>query len=373
MKKKNIAYIISQVSHSNMFEWTAGLLDRKKYNLTFILLHEKKSHFENFLRKQGFTVYRLDYGSKYDMPGVMIRTWQILKKEKVDIVHTHLFEAGLAGMTAAKFAGIHKRIHTRHDATIHHRYHPQAVKYDRVINGLATHIVAITRNVKHILAGMEGVPANKITVIHHGFKMDAFENVERERVEALRQQYFPGGKPFPVIGVVSRFIEWKGVHYIIPAFAEIRKKHPEAHLVLANAQGPFTGEIEKLLEKLPPGSYTRIIYEQDIIALYRLFDIFVHVPVDEQCEAFGQVYIEAMAAGIPSVITLSGIAPDYVKDGVHELTVPFRDSKSIAKQVGRLLSDNSLREKISAAAKKAVHDEFQVEGMIRSLEQLYDA
>jgi glycosyltransferase involved in cell wall biosynthesis len=371
--RKNIAYIISLVSHSNLFEWTAAMLDKKKYNITFILLHEKTSPFEKFLRKQGFSVYRLTYENKYDMPGIIINIRNILKKEKIKIVHTHLFEAGLAGMTAAKLAGIHKRIHTRHDATIHHRYHPQAVKYDKVINGLSTHIIAITKNVKHILSKMEGVPEKKITVIHHGFKMNEFENVENERVEALRQQYFPGGKPFPVIGVVSRFIEWKGVHYIIPAFAEIRKKHPQAHLLLANAQGPYAGEIEKLLEKLPAESYTRIIYEHDVIALYRLFDVFVHVPVDEQSEAFGQVYIEAMAAGVPSVVTLSGIAPDYVKDGVHALTVPFRDSKAIAKQLNRLLGDKELREKIAAAGKKAVHDEFQIEEMIRSLEQLYDA
>lgn len=368
-----IAYIISQVSQSKVFEWTSILLSRKKYKLVFILMHEKETPFEKSLIENGFSVHRVLFKNKYDIPSCIISIRKILRKEKISIVHTHLFEAGLAGLSAAKLAGIPKRIHTRHDATIHHHYHPQAVKYDKIINNLSTDLIAITENVKNILTELEGVKPGKIRIIHHGFKMEEFADVSEERIAALKQKYFPNGKPQTVIGVVSRFIEWKGIHYIIPAFKELLNKNPDAHLVLANAQGPFAKEIEKLLAGLPQGSYTKIIFEPDVIALYRLYDIFIHTPVDKQCEAFGQVYIEAMAAGVPSVVTLSGIANDFIRDHVHAMVVPWCDSASITKSIAELLADEKLRLEISAKAKAYVHAEFQIEKMIRELENLYDA
>jgi glycosyltransferase involved in cell wall biosynthesis len=276
-------------------------------------------------------------------------------------------------MAAAKLAGIPKRIHTRHDATIHHDFHPNAVKYDKVINGLATQIIAITKNVKRILVEMEGVSENKITIIHHGFRLDQFETVTEARKTALLEKYFPVQKPAFVIGAVSRFIEWKGLQYLIPAFEEVFKKNPGAHLVLANAQGPYEAELEKMLEKLPKGSYTKIFFEKDVIALYHLFDVFVHVPVDEQAEAFGQVYIEAMAAGIPSVVTLSGIAPDFIEDGTHALVAPFRDTRTLAEKINSLLQNDELKKRLATNAKKAIATEFSIERMITELEQCYDA
>lgn len=369
----NIAYIISQVSHSNLFEWTAAMLSREKYKLTFILMHEKETPFELFLRKEKFNVYRIPFRNKFDVATCTIHIRNILKKEKIEIVHTHLFEGGLAGMAAAKLAGIPKRIHTRHDATIHHDFHPNAVKYDKVINGLATQVIAITKNVRQILVEMENVPENKITIIHHGFRLSLFESVSEERKAALLEKYFPVQKPEFVIGAVSRFIEWKGLQYLIPAFEKLLKKNPGAHLVLANAQGPYEAELEKLLEKLPQGSYTKIFFEKDVIALYHLFDVFVHVPVDEQAEAFGQVYIEAMAAGIPSVVTLSGIAPDFIEDGMHALVVPFRNVELLADKIHSLLHDDQLKQQLAANAKKAITKEFSIERMIIELEQCYDA
>jgi glycosyltransferase involved in cell wall biosynthesis len=369
----NLAYIISQVSHSNLFEWTALMLDRKKYRMTFILMHEKETPFEIFLRKEKFNVYRLNFKNKFDIPTCTIHIRNILKKEKISIVHTHLFEGGLAGMAAAKLAGIRKRIHTRHDATIHHDFHPSAVKYDKVVNGLSTHIIAITKNVKQILVEMEDVPENKITIIHHGFRLNEFSTVGAERKAVLLAKYFSGQKPEFIIGAVSRFIEWKGLQYLIPAFAEVLKKNPGAHLMLANAQGPYETDLDKMLESLPPGSFTKVFFEKDVSALYQLFDVFVHVPVDAQSEAFGQVYIEAMAAGVPSIVTLSGIAPDFIEDSVHALVVPFRDTRSIAEKINALLHDEPLKKQLAQKAKEAIVTEFSIERMITELERCYDA
>lgn len=369
----NIAYVISRVHHSKLFEWTADLLSKEKYRLVFILLNNEESPFEQRLRHAGFVVYRLPLNSKPDVLKDIWKIRSILKKERIDILHTHLFEAGVAGQLAGKLAGTERRIHTRHDAMIHHDSHPGAVKYDKLTNTLATEIIAITGNVKNILTRLEHVPEQKIRVIHHGFQLNEYAEVSEQRIAEVRRKYLGNAASSPVVGVVSRFIDWKGIQYIIPAFRKVLEQFPAAHLLLANAQGPYEEELLKALQDLPPGSYSRIVFESDVAALYKLMDVFVHVPVDERSEAFGQVYIEAMAARVPSVITASGIVPDCVRDHVEAIIVPFRDADAIADGILELMRDAELRAKLVYNASLMVHAGFSIDKMITSLETCYDA
>lgn len=367
-----IVYVISRVSHSKLFEWTATLLDQKKYRLVFILMHEQETGFEEFLRKENFTVYRIKLVSRRHVLRGAWKIRSILRREKADVVHTHLFEAGVAGQIGGWLARTKRRIHTRHDAMIHHDYHPQAVKYDRLTNRLATNIIAISNNVREILTTLEHVPEEKIVIIHHGFVLDAYNQVPDDRIDAVRKKYLNDHVSGPVIGVVSRFIEWKGIQHIIPAFKKLLEKFPGAKLLLANAQGPYERELLALLDELPEDSYRRILFEDDIAALYKLMNVFVHVPVDQRSEAFGQVYIEAMAAGVPSVITVSGIVPESVRDGIEAVVVPYRDSDAIFLAIDHLLTDPAFAERIAASAMECVYREFTIGKMIQELEHLYD-
>jgi glycosyltransferase involved in cell wall biosynthesis len=371
--KPCLVYIISQISYSLTFQWTAySLLERDKYRLIFVLLNKNETDFERILVSQGQKVYRISYEKKRDVFRCIWDVRKILKKEKANIVHSHLFEGGLIGMIAARLAGIPKRIHTRHDAMIHHSYHPHAVKYDKLTNQIATDIIAITKNVKSILVDLENVPEKKITIIHHGFDLNELNQTANDRIEKLTNKYFPAGKPFPVIGVVSRYIEWKGVQYIIPAFIAFKKKYPNAHLILANASGPHKSELKKLLLQIPADGYTEVEFEQDMPALYRIMDGFVHVPISSQSEAFGLVYIEAMAAGLPMIVTLSGIASDIIADRHNAFVVPYQNSSTITSALFELIENSTLAKKMGERAKMDT-DNFSINRNIQKLEEIYDA
>ncbi|MGL5892695.1 MAG: glycosyltransferase family 4 protein [Bacteroidia bacterium] len=366
-----IANIISLVHKANIFEWVAEELSPEKFSQVFILLHNEETEFERNLRQKGFTVYRVHYRNKKNMPAAVLKMMGILRKEKIQLVHTHLFDAGVGGQFAAWLCRIPKRIHTRHDATVNHDYYPNAVKYDKFTNRLATTVIAISASVKEILLNLEHVPEQKITIIHHGFKLQQFENVEQKDVQELSSHYFPNGKPFPVIGVISRYMHWKGVQFTIDAFAALKRDYPDAHLVLANAGGPYQQELHEKLKQISKESYTEIKFESRIFALYRLFDVFVHVPIDGRSEAFGQIYVEAMASGIPCVVTLSGIARDYIVNDVNACVVPFQNSAAITEAVKKLLGNPELCKKLTAQARKDVDPEFTVTRQIQALEALY--
>jgi glycosyltransferase involved in cell wall biosynthesis len=272
-------------------------------------------------------------------------------------------------MIAARLAGVKKRIYSRHHAAFHHEYFPAAIKYDRFVNFLSTDIVAISEVVKKVLLDYESVSPRKVHVIHHGFDLEAFRMVSEEKITAMRKKYLPESA-YPVIGLISRYIEWKGVQYVIPAFAELLKVYPKAHLIIANARGYYGKEVSKLLEKIPLGSYTEIPFEGDLFSLYKLFDVFVHVPVSYNTEAFGQTYVEALAAEIPSVFTLSGVAPEFIKDRVNAVVVDYKNSKAIYNAVIELLENEPLKNTLIRNGLKSV-EPFSLDIFISKLEELY--
>lgn len=367
---KKILYILSNIDKANEFEWVIERLDYSKFQLEFISLHSKEdTALHQFCNQHKIPFYHVHYQSKNDLLKAIFKTYQLIKKLKPDIVHAQLFEAGLIGITAAWIVGVKNRIYTRHYANFHHKYAPSGVKYDNWINSKSTHIVSITKMVSDILIQKENVPAEKITLIYHGFPFDNFKNISEERVKQVKQRnHIPDNKK--IIGVISRYTFWKGVQDIIPAFKKLLAENPDLHLVLANAKGDYKNEIHKLLNDLPKDAYTEIAFEHDNAALFKCFDVFVHVPIDTESEAFGQIYIEALLAETPSVFTLSGVANEIMIDKENSLVVPHQSSESIYQAIKLLLSDETLREELKKNGLLTVAN-FSIENKINALEKLY--
>ena len=103
-----------------------------------------------------------------------------------------------------------------------------------------------------------------------------------------------------------------------------------------------------------------------------MFDIFIHVPIDLESEAFGLIYIEALAAGIPSIFTLSGVAPEFIQHELNALVVPHCSSTQITEQMNNLLKNNELRNKIIVEGQKIVAEKFNKDQMIASLKVIYE-
>lgn len=370
-EKKNVVYVLYQIDKAPAFEWIIDSLDKNKFSLTFILLGvDSGTYIENYCINKNISYYRVDYYGKKDVVKCIIKFYKLFLKIKPDIVHTHLFEACLIGLTAAKLLGIKKRIYTRHHSTYHHVYFPKAVKYDKYINSLATDIVAISEVVKDVLIDKENVPPNKISLIHHGFNLSVFENTDIQLVSQMRLKY-NARKQRPVIGVISRYIHWKGIEYAIDAFERLLHQFPDALLILANARGQYKEAIQKKLNTIPKDNFIEIPFEIHVEALYRLFDIYIHIPIDKDAEAFGQTYVESLACGIPMVATLSGVANEFLVDKKNALVVPYKDADSVYNAIIEILNNPVLREQLIENGKRDVSQLFSLNLMIEKLTALY--
>jgi len=368
--KIKVIYVISHVHKSLAFEWTAVRL-KDKYDLTFILLNERPSSLEKFLIENEIRTIRIKYRNKGDLPKALIRLVWFFIKERPAVIHAHLFDASLIALIAGKLTGIRRRMYTRHNSTFHHLYFPSAVKYDRLCNYLSTHIVSISQATDETLLKLEHVPVDKVRKIYHGFDLNNFSRVDETRRLAIKAKWKIPDK-YPRFGLVARHIEWKGIQYIIPAFKQFLEIHSEACLIMANAYGPYHESIMELLEGLPGDSVILIPFEEDIAALYTWFDVYVHTPTDPLCEAFGQTYVEALAMGIPSIFTLSGIASEFIKDRENAWVVDFKNSEAIEKGMEKLCIDSELRKTIIDNGKQIVFSQFGIDMMMAKLQLLYN-
>jgi glycosyltransferase involved in cell wall biosynthesis len=367
--KKKITYIISDIDSALAFEWTARELS-PNYDLLFLLVGKDDPQFARYLTSINVRYHIISDTNHKSFVAKWWKVFSLLKKENPEAVHVHLWRALFLGLSASWILRIKKRIFTRHHAIIHYREYPSGAKWDKICNWLATDIIAISENITKVLIEWEHVDKNKVHLIHHGFDFQYFNDVELNRISRIREKYAVDSTKHPIVGVISRYIELKGIQFIIPAFQKLLKKFPAANIIIANTTGNYSKTIKEMLQSLPANSYTEIIFEKDLAALYRIFDVFVHTPIEEESESFGQTYVEALLAGVPSVFTISGVAAEFIRHEHNALVVDYMNSEAIANAVERILDDKKLRDTLVSAGKTSIQD-FSLDRMISKLQSLY--
>lgn len=370
---RKLVYIVSSVNEViHYFEVLTSFLQSRRYNIDYIILSEGETYLEKYLKGVGVNVIRTQYTKKAHLPRAIWTIYKHLVTQPHFAVHTHLFEAGLAGMIAGTLARSPYRICTRWHSDMHQQSHPRAVKYDRLCNALATHLITPSAGTKDYLVTHEGVPSAKVHTNEIGFDVEQFENVDPQRIENLKKRYNPEGRK-PCIGVIARQVEWKGVHHIVEAFRRLRKEVPNAYLILANAKGDYKQKVTELLKELPKSSYTEIIYEPDVHALYRVFDIFVHAPISPYSEPGGQVYVEGLLSGIPCVFTESGVILGFARNKEHCMIVRHEDPVEIHNALRHLIADPTLAKAVAERGQKFAFKHFAAGPRMQELYEFYES
>jgi len=368
-----IVYVVWYEARLALLESVACGIDRNRFDLSFILLNRAAPPLAPLLDALGIAWIHIPFRRRAHIPRAIRAIARYFRDVKPHIVHTHFMNACLAGLTAAAMARVPIRIHTRHHAGPFpwRQRRPWQELYDFYNNALSTTIIAPSDVVRMVLTRRNRVRWKKVSLLHHGFDLDAFDHVSDDHIRALRERHNIGDA-YPVVGVLSRYEESKGIEYIVPAFERLLATYPNALLLIAPARGTYQTQLAPLLARIPARNRREIAFEDDVAALYKLFDVFVHAPTGVGMEGFGQVYIEAMAAGVPSVITRAGIADEIARDRENAVVVPHRDPDALYRGLRDVLENSELRDTIVRNGCRDARA-FTARTMIDGLEAIYES
>jgi phosphatidylinositol alpha-1,6-mannosyltransferase len=181
-------------------------------------------------------------------------------------------------------------------------------------------------------------------------------------VEDLRERHGLGDRP--VVVCVSRLVPRKGQDVLIRAMPAIRRRVPEAVLVIVGG-GPYRERLEAMARELAPAGsvvFTGPVSEEELPRYYRLGQVFA-MPCRTrlgglEVEGWGNVFIEAAACGRPVVVGDSGGARESLVPGETGLLVDGRRVAEVAEAVASLLADPATAERMGRAGRARVERAF---------------
>ena len=323
---------------------------------------------------QPFQVVRHPSSLMLPTPAVAKRAREILRAEDCD---TAWFGAAaplaLLGPTL-RAAGAERVIASTHGHEVGWSMLPGARQALRRIGSTSDVITFVSKYTRSRFASAFGATA-ALEHLPSGVDTDQFRPDFAARKE-IRTRYGLGDRPTVVC--VSRLWPRKGQDMLIRALPAIRRRVPEAALLLVGG-GPYEDRLRSLAAQLDVTEHVvltgRVPWEE-LPAHYVAGDVFA-MPCRTHgrgldVEGLGIVYLEASASGLPVVAGNSGGAPETVLDGVTGNVVDGRDLATIAKSVGDLLADPTWATEMGEAGRRWVSRHWRWEDIARRLTRLLD-
>lgn len=191
-----------------------------------------------------------------------------------------------------------------------------------------------------------GIAPDKIEILPRGLDTALFNPARRDRTFLKK---FGVREESVVLLYVGRISKEKDLDVLAAAYKKLRaKKHP-VQLVLVG-DGPYLKELKK---HLPDACSTGYLAGPELATAYASADIFCF---PSTTDTFGNVVIEALASGLPCVVSDQGGPRELIQSGVTGFITKSLDVEDFTAAVQRLAGDRALRETMRANARKAVQD-----------------
>ena len=285
------------------------------------------------------------------------RTADVVRRLRVDLVHTNSLKADVVGGLAGRWAGRPVLWHVRDRIADDYLPRPAVAAFRWMAGWLPTAILA------NSAATLATVPSKRPSrVVHDGLPDGDWD---RPRPSGPRRR----------VGLVGRLTRWKGQHVFLAAAAEIARRFPDARFLLVGSamfgEAAYERELREQVAALGLCDVVEFAgFRPDVAAVLADLDVLVHASVTP--EPFGQVIVEGMAAGLPVVATAAGGPTEIVVDGVTGRLVPPGDAAAMAAAVCDLLADPAGAAAMGSVGRRRVADRFTMERTAAGVQAFYD-
>lgn len=318
------------------------------------------------LQDEGINVICLNRKPGRDW-GLGKRLAAVAKEYQIDVMHAHqytpFFYAALARILGgARFQLI---------LTEHGRHYPDIVSPLRrtinrmVLSRYADAVNACCRFSAVALARNDGFKRLSVDVIENGIEYDRYQT-QPDRASLRKRLGLDSARRY--IAVVARFHPVKDHETLINAFAQLCAQYDDVDLLLIG-DGALREKLDTQVKSLRiEGRVQFLGVRSDVPDILQAVDIFA---LTSLCEAASLTLLEAMAAGLPVVVTDVGGNPEIVRQGIDGYLAPRQDVNGIAQALKKLLDTPHLAKVMGSSGRERVREQYTLARTINRYHQLY--
>jgi len=297
---------------------------------------------------------------------------KLLRRNRVDVVHTNSMWAHLMGGIAARMVGIPCL------------WHVQDIISDRLCFGLitglftlaakrlASRVVVVSQAMREMFSGNEIPP---VEVVHNGVDTEWFsvKATGNERQEVRTLWNIPENAI--LVGLVARLTPWKGQRTFLSAAKEALRMRNDLYFALigkaARNERYYEAQLRTMARSmLPKGRMVFAGYRNDLLKVLSALDI--GVLASEEPEPFGRVLVEYMARGLPVIGTAVGGATECVRNRETGILIPPNNTGVMANAIVELAGDELLRKKMGNSGRHWAEAAFSGKDFAVKFERIYE-
>ena len=292
----------------------------------------------------------------------ILRFARALRRERIDVLHSHEFAMNTFGATAALLARIPtvSTIHGPHWVADRPR---RAFAY-RMLRRFGVPIVAVSEHLAGFLVGGLRLPRARVEIVHNGIpppRPAPHADAAARRAAARAALGIPPG--LPLVVAVGNLYAVKDHATLLRALARL----PDARVAIAG-RGEQEASLRRLAAELGLCERVHLLgLRDDVETVLAAADLFVQ---PSRSEGLPLAVLEAMASGLPVVATRVGGIPEAVADGETGLLVPPGDPAALATALARVLDAEDRGAAMGRAGRERAA-EFSVARMADRYQQIY--
>ncbi len=309
----------------------------------------------------GLNAYQIKMHGRFD-PLAILRLATLIKRQKIDIIHTHGYKSDVLGLLAARITGI-KAIATPHGfenvkdikLQIFIKLGCFTLKYFDKVVPLSDELNSEMKRIK--------VSPKRIEFVKNGIDL---EEIELEKEKTFNP--IVSNNHEKIIGYIGQMAFRKNIKDILKTFDLLYKENKNIRLLLIG-DGPQKSALEKQARNMTSSSKIDFFgYRNDRLRILRGFDLF---SMTSSLEGIPRGLMEAMAMGIPvAAYNISGI-DKLINDGETGLLSDFGNVHGLKICWERLLFDTKFAEQIAQNGRKHIIDNFSPERMAGEYTSIY--
>jgi len=293
-----------------------------------------------------------------------IKILLFIKDKHIDIIHFNNF-VYYPGILAAKLSRIPCVCHLRSLPVGYHTRKTGVTFLTKFFSRFIDCFIAVSEAVKREYV-IQGFNSKKISVIGTGIFIKDIQ--KKAAIKDLRSEFKVAKDEF-IIGTVARLSWEKGIINLIEAMPSILEKMHNIKCFIVGG-GPLENELKERVNAL--GLRKNVILTGKTDNPYYIlssFDVFV---LPSLKEGQGIVVMEAMALGIPVVASRVGGIIELVEEGIDGILIEPGNANSIYRTALSLLSDKTLRNKLSRNALIKTESKFLIKDKVEKIEKIYE-